>query len=344
MYVILDRADLTSRVFTHIAPSQVDRGLAQKLERLQEMVEKLQRSSKAYLQPGNTEVTLMQCAREVLVKGTTMFEASMAAQSGAGGPGPATTNTHVAEWVSTLDSIGWDQRHSVTSDIASNVPSIFSGDEVHTVGTSATSAHRAVLERKASDVTEGDSDDDLDSDLAKAALETGTKAFEAQEWDEAESLLQEVLRILQQLPKKQRGFCDIFGLHYKLAVCAYYTRAPADAEEALLSLVQQSASSDEQRGYIYDATHLLSHLYIRLGQIDRARSECEKVLQARRRLLGKQSDASLESTALMSKFIRQCNLQFCKSNKLTMSVRLHIQLTQQPRTCKVLHCHDSRRS
>ncbi|KAF2125856.1 ankyrin [Dothidotthia symphoricarpi CBS 119687] len=45
---------------------------------------------------------------------------------------------------------------------------------------------------------------------------------------------------------------------------------------------------------------LLSQLYVRTGQIDRARSECEKALQARRRLLGKQSEASLESMALMA--------------------------------------------
>lgn len=37
-----------------------------------------------------------------------------------------------------------------------------------------------------------------------------------------------------------------------------------------------------------------------MAQVDRARSECEKALQARRQLLGKQSDASLESTALMA--------------------------------------------
>ncbi|KAI9768681.1 MAG: hypothetical protein M1835_006824 [Candelina submexicana] len=37
-----------------------------------------------------------------------------------------------------------------------------------------------------------------------------------------------------------------------------------------------------------------------MGQLDRARSECEKALQARRRLLGKRSDASLKSTALMA--------------------------------------------
>lgn len=242
----------------------------------------------------------MQCAREVIVKGTTMCETTLAAESVAGGQGAANGNIRVAEWVSTLESISWDQRRSDPSDVVSNVPSIFSGDDAHTVSTSATSAQRAVQEREAIDAVGDDSDDDLDTDLAKAALETGTKAFEAQEWEEADSLLQEALRVLQQLPKHQRAFCDIFGLHYKLAVCAYHTQEPADAEEALMSLVQQSASSDEQREHIYDAAHLLSLLYIRMGQVDSARSECEKALQARRRLLGKRSDASLESMALMA--------------------------------------------
>lgn len=162
------------------------------------------------------------------------------------------------------------------------------------------SAQRTVLESDAVDADRDDSDDDLDTDLAKAALDTGTKAFKVQEWEEADSLLQEALRLLQQLPNQQRAFCDIFSLHYKLAVCAYHTRELADAEAALMSLIQQSASSDEQHQHIYDAEHLLSLLYIRMGQVDRARSECEKALQARRRLLGKQSDASLESTALMA--------------------------------------------
>ena len=202
--------------------------------------------------------------------------------------------------MNTLESIRRDQRLSDPSDIVSNFPSIFSGDEAHTVVTSATSAQRAVQEREAFDEEGDDSDNDLDTDLAKAALDTGTKAFEAQDWEEADSFLQEALRVLQQLPKQQRSFCDIFGLQYKLAVCAYHIQEPADAEEALMSLIQQSASSDEQRRYIYDVAHLLSHLYIRMGQIDRARSECEKALQARRRLLGKRSDASLESTPLMT--------------------------------------------
>lgn len=264
------------------------------------MVKKLQRSFEAdpKSRPSHTEAILMQCAREVIVQSKTMYEASLAAESVAGGQGVANSNIRVAEWMSTLESIRRNQRCSNPSDMVSKVPSIF--PEAHIVMTEATSTQRTAQESEAVDAVGDDSDDDLDTDLAKAALGTGTKAFAAQEWEEADSLLQEGLRVLQQLPQQQRVFCNIFDLHFKLAVCAYHTQEPADAEEALMSLVQQSVSSDEQRGCIYDATHLLSQLYIRMGQVDRARSECEKALQARRRLLGKRSDAALESTALMA--------------------------------------------
>ena len=297
-----DKANVTCRVLAHIAPFRADRGLAKKLEKLQDTVEKLQRSSEGSLQSrlSHTETTLMQCAREVIVKGTSMCEASLAAESAAGGHGAANRHISVAEWVSTLESISWDQRRSNPSDIVSEVPSVYSGDEAHTVVTVMNYTQRVVHEREAGDAVGDDSDDDLDTDLAKAALDTGTKAFEAQEWEEADSLFQEALRVLQHLPKQQRAFCDIFSLHYKLAICAYHTQEPTDAEEALISLVQQPASSDKQRECIYNAAHLLSQLYIRMGQLDRARSECEKVLQARRRLLGKEDDASLESMALMA--------------------------------------------
>ncbi|KAF8846620.1 hypothetical protein BDZ45DRAFT_734130 [Acephala macrosclerotiorum] len=293
---------LINTVFAYIVPYQADREIAKEVDKLQNMVEKLQRSSGANSQSrlSHADATLMQYAREVIVKGTTMYEAILAAESVARGQGAANSNLRVAEWVSILESIRRDQDCSDPSDMVSNAPSTISGDAAHTIMMSVTSTKFAVQERESGDAVRDDSDDDLEVDLAKAALDTGTKAFEAQNWEDADSLLQEAIRVLQQLPKQQRAFRDILGLQYKLSVCAYYMQEPADAEEALIGLVQQLASSDEQRGYIYDAAHLLSHLYIRMGQVDRARSQCEKALQGRRRLLGKQSDASLESTALMA--------------------------------------------
>ena len=239
-------------------------------------------------------------AREAIAKGATSVEASPAMHIIAEDQGAATGSIRVAAWVSALESLRQDQRRSGPLEVVSQVHSISPGDESHTMVTSTASLQVAVQEHDTAAEAGEDSGDDLDTDLAKAALDTGRKAFEAQEWLEAESLLQEAIQVLRQLPKQQRTFCDIFNVQYKLAVCAYHTQEPADAEKALMSLVHQSAMSDEQRGHIYEAAHLLSHLYIRIGQIDRARSECEKALQGRRRLLGKRSEASLESTALMA--------------------------------------------
>ena len=233
----------------------------------------------------------MQCANEVIMKGTTIYEANLAAESVIGGHEAANRNIGVAKWVSALEYISWDQRRSLYSDKVSDVSCMLSGDDADSLAVNSSSGQCAGKE---------DSDDELDTDLAKAALDTGTQAFEAQEWEEANVFLQEAIGGLQQLPKQQRMFCDIFDLHYKLAVCAYHTQKPADAEEALTSLVEQTASTKKQREYICNAAHLLSQLYLRMGHVDRARSECEKTLQARRRLLGKENDASFESTALMA--------------------------------------------
>ncbi|KAF2120922.1 hypothetical protein BDV96DRAFT_672063 [Lophiotrema nucula] len=258
---------LINMTVVHLVPGRVNDSLSNDVKRLQDMIVKLRRSSEAGPQSSLfcTETTLIQNAQEIVVKGTAMLDANLAAGSVTGSQAAANSTIRVADWLGTLESMRQDQQNTV--------PAEPTGD---------------------------DSDDDLEIDMAKSALATGMKAFEAQDWEESESLLQEALRVVQQLPKRQRAFCDIFGLHYQLSICAYHTQEPAAAEEALVSVVQQSASSDEQRRCIYDARHLLSCLYVRTDQIDRARYQCEKALQGRRRSLGKDDDVSLESMALMA--------------------------------------------
>lgn len=170
----------------------------------------------------------------------------------------------------------------------------------HSVTKKSTIVGRENQQIKPTSADGTDSDDDLEVDLAKAALETGTTAFDTQQWTEAESLLREALRALGQLPKEKRGFCDVFDLHFKLSVCAYYTQTLPFAEQALTSLSQHSLATDAHRASMCEATHLLAQLYIRMGRIDLAKSECERTLQARRRLFGKRSDGSLESMVLMA--------------------------------------------
>ncbi|KAF1934970.1 hypothetical protein EJ02DRAFT_416475 [Clathrospora elynae] len=287
---------LISTVLAHLAPHRSERPLLVEVEQLQDMVKKLQRSTQIGppWRHTHTEVTLMQYAQEAIEKGRAIYEANLAAAPVVRSFGTANSNTRTTGWMSALESLRRDQQNLEHSDPVSKIKSTNSADEAHAMHSTKSSQNAA------QDGEGSDSEDDLDTDLAKSALDTGTKAFEAQEWDESNSLLQEALRVLQQLPNQRRAFCDIFYLHYQLAVCAYHTQEHVIAEGALLSLIQQSTSSNEQRGCIHHATHLLSQLYICMGQVNRARAECEKALQARRRLLGKQCDASLESMALMA--------------------------------------------
>ncbi|KAJ8113591.1 hypothetical protein OPT61_g4313 [Boeremia exigua] len=183
--------------------------------------------------------------------------------------------------------------------MASN-PGTFLRRQRHSIMRRTTAAQQNDHESKPPSVEPNESDDSLEVDLAKAALATGTTAFESQQWVEAESLLQEALRILESLPRHRRAFCDILDLHYKMAMCTYYTQDYAVAEEALKSLRQHEVESVAQQERMCEATHLLSQLYIRMGQINLAKEECEKTLQTRRRLLGKLSDACFESMALMA--------------------------------------------
>jgi tetratricopeptide (TPR) repeat protein len=195
----------------------------------------------------------------------------------------AEANVCVADWLCALDSIRNDQREQEHNTVAHSPPS------QDVASTSETSKEAKIAY-----------EDDLELDLAIAALDSGMRTFEASDWIEASSLLQEAVRILQLLPTQQRAFCDAFSLHYSLAVCAYHTQEVMDAEVALLSFTQQPANSDEQRICNFTATYLLSTVYLRTDRLDLARIECEKALQGRRRLLGKQNDASFHSTALMA--------------------------------------------
>ncbi|KAK6369968.1 hypothetical protein LTR64_005207 [Lithohypha guttulata] len=270
----------------------------QEIAELQDLVEKLHTSSKSAAQPqlSCNESTLVKCAQELVAKCRITYEPESATRFGTSQQALLNYDVQVSEWVNTLDS----NRHSDQSDVLSDEPSVFSDHDRYTFPTSATPDSH--ISRKEITVTGEDDgfDDDWDTDLAQAALDAGMKAFNLQDWKEAESLLREALHVLQQLHESRRTFSDMFLLEFKIALCAYHTQEATTAAKALLKLSQQPTVSDEQRICVFDALHLLSLLYIRMGQTEQAQTECKKALQARRKLLGKQSDAALESTALMS--------------------------------------------
>ena len=83
----------------HLAPGNANRELSQKLDNLQDMIDVLQRSMKGVSRAStlDTDATLVQCAREVITQGSTMYEASLAAPSILGGQGAASNNIRVAQ-------------------------------------------------------------------------------------------------------------------------------------------------------------------------------------------------------------------------------------------------------
>ncbi|CAN9115769.1 unnamed protein product [Alternaria alternata] len=286
---------LVHTVLAHLVSVRPERPPASDVVELQHMVTKLQRSSRIgpTWRYSHTEATLMQYAQEVIVKEMKICERNPTVNRTVQALHIESNDDRVPQWAKAIQAIREDQQESRVSSV---VPAISSKSPGRTYSVlRSLSPIQNMQQHEASD-----SDDDLDTDFAKAALSTGSQAFDAGIYEEADSLLQEALRILLLLQKRRRAFCDVFSLHYKLAVCAYHVQGPADAEKALTGFVEQSANSDTEREWIHNATHLLAQLYVRMNFLDRARIECEKTLQARRRLQGKQSAASLESMALMA--------------------------------------------
>jgi hypothetical protein len=293
---------------------RADQKLVDDINKLQNMMQNVQRSSAIDPQSrlSQIEIDLVHCAHQLIVQGTAMFETSTASAFNIDQSHTASQG-RVMNWLESLEAIKQDQKLLVQLNMTTQ-PHLAKSEDRASIKTNRKPTKNSTQLEDAAKVPGDDSDDDLDTDLVKAALATGTQAFEAQNWNEADSLLNEALLLLQQLRTGKRLFCDIFDLHYKLAICTYHTQKPFEAEVALKSLVRQPVTSDDQRGNICNATHLLSQLYIRTGQIDLARSECEKALQTRRRLLGKQHDASLQSLALMAHiYVLQNNRALAKS-------------------------------
>lgn len=270
------------------------RQTAEDVERMRGMIAKLERArtGKPTGRMSRIEAKLVKCARAAIVDVDRSAETSKEKWDNCIDSAQAST------WLGALEALRLDEQNSVHPSTAMLAPTAVSVVGKHTLMTSPRASTTAKPSVAIPEHTH--CEDDFDLDLARAALETGTSAFSTQAWEEATSLLQEALSALLQLSPEQRAFADIFALHYRLAVCAYYTHEPADAEHALLSLDQLMPSTDEQRSCVYHSKHLLAQLYIRTQQIELAQVQCEKALQGRRRVCGKLSVEALESLALMA--------------------------------------------
>lgn len=278
--------------------------LAGKIEDLKMGMQDLQIEYRAQGSRGPTpsEVDLIRCAKEIMRSGKTLCEESLAGDCMQGGEGAARINRLVAEWAGDVESLRRDTLRSGFSDADTRAPTTFSDRDSPSSTTARTTAVDDVDEEVLNKEVEDDDelDDDFLLEIAQAAFEQGKQSFEKKDWREAEILLKEALTDLKRLPSRRRADFDVFELEYKLTVCAYHTREPAVAKEALMNLVGQTPTSDGQKCRIYDAAHLLAQLHLRENELEPARMTCESTLRARSKIPGKTHDSYLESLALMA--------------------------------------------
>ncbi|SMQ46287.1 unnamed protein product [Zymoseptoria tritici ST99CH_3D7] len=293
----------------YLVPKIVSDDLGVKVEDLKRGIQELQleyrANGKKVITP--SEVELIQCAKDIMRSGKTLCEESSAGDYMQGGETSARINRSVTEWASDVELIRRDTWRSGFSETDTRAPSVFSdahmpSDKPASTFTARTTAPDEDGEEQSRREIEDtdDMDDDFVLEIAQAALEQGQQAFEQKDWREAETLLKEALTDLKSLAPRRRSGFDIFELEYSLTVCAYHTREPPVAKEALMSLVGQTPASDEQKARIYDAAHLLAQLHLRENELEPARMTCESTLRARSKLLGKSHDSYLESLALLS--------------------------------------------
>lgn len=149
-------------------------------------------------------------------------------------------------------------------------------------------------------------DDDLTDELVREGTAAARTAFDTQDYEAAASFLREALAIIEVLPKQSTS--DDWDITFMLAVCAYHLESLAEAEHKLLQVIDASSGShdlsSERQRHVYEAGHLLSQLYAKVGNLDAAQLYCDQALQGRRRLLGKTSHETWESVALTARLFQ----------------------------------------
>jgi hypothetical protein len=256
---------------------------------VQDSVQQLAGYQYAHTGSSPSQKTLVQCAKDAVHSGMTLFNESVAGGSIASGPWAADSNARTAAWLSRLDDLTIGLRTLEVSDSDSQVRSTSTEEGAEFIAGTESSVGNDPLgvdpKDQPKEQEDYDSDEELAVDLMTAALKAGHLSFDKNDWIGADAYLQEALTMVGKLPLRHRQLCDPFDLRYRLAVSAFHTQKPTIAESALISLVQQEATTDNQRLRICDAGHLLAVHYLRKDKFERAKATCESTLKGRKRLL-----------------------------------------------------------
>lgn len=174
---------------------------------------------------------------------------------------------------------------------------------------------------------EFDDEDDFFVEAAQSVLEKGRSTFNASDFPAADAYLREALVMIKQLAKRHQSVCDSWELRRMLGeydgsasfhsqppcqysstgVCAFHVHGPIEAEQALLSVLENAPKnaimSETQRLHVSEIAHLLSQVFVKLGTLEKAYRYCEYALRGRRKVHGKSHEQSYESLALMARIL-----------------------------------------
>ncbi|KAK4551562.1 hypothetical protein LTR86_011093 [Recurvomyces mirabilis] len=286
----------------YIQPARADRGLAEKLDILQEMIERLMRTNDQQKHSGEAghkvddEAALLSSAKDILSRGTSLYSASVA---GGSVRGRLAAQDRVIEWADTLALLRFKSDVSERSDSPSGHLYSVAGRPQASAITDETSLPESSNQFEARN-NGSDSDDEVDLLVAHAALGVAFEEFDREDWMTSEALLKEVLSDLQKLSRRQRADFDLYELQYKLAICAFHTRDSTVAIETFLGLLNEMPATDAHWLHACDVGHRLSLLYVQMDSYENARVSCENAMRTRMRLLGAKNRACYESLALLA--------------------------------------------
>lgn len=218
----------------------------------------------------------------------------------------------IRQWIEDIDAI--DNINSRNSMLGPELHSVVSSEDSRygrMDGTTVRGSDTDPVKGADADQLFGDDDFDVEDDFfveaAHSALEKGKLAFAANDFKNADALLRESLTMLKELARKQQAPPDTWELRRILGVCAFHVHTPTEAEDALLSVLQHAPKNailtEGQRLQVSETAHLLSQVYVKLGQLDKAYRYCEYALRGRRRVLGKNHNESYESLAVMARIL-----------------------------------------
>lgn len=292
---------------SYVIPNRVDELLRSRLDELTDRQLQLlrlqeQRRDDAPRTPQQTdEAYILKASEMIKTTGESLYSSSQASGSVMGGD--VEKVHYMNSWMNDIDAI--DRVTSTSSTKLTATPpgsSTHYGASVEDTASTATSHDVDAEYPGRDDLSDTESDYELAIEATEMCMIQGKTAFGEDDYAQADTFLQEALKMVRELPSSRQNVCDIDDLRFMLGVCAFHLRDPAVAKEALLQTVNSihgARNRDaEKLTPILEAGHLLAQVHLKLGELEQAKSICDSTLQGRSRVLGKTHESYYQSLAL----------------------------------------------